>query len=105
EFDYIKMVQNFTPAKVFKINLEDYHSGWALIPYGSDTYGVYKSEGDVTYHSETGRLSIKQTSSEERDPFTAEDGSRILPAYVIKFNKAEYTADRDMWKNYWHWKR
>jgi hypothetical protein len=95
---FISLVHNFTPEKIFKIDLYDYQTGYRLIPFSGDTYGVYPDAngGAGTFNLDTGNLN------------TTYDGNSDnlgTPLFIIKFNKSEYNTAKDYWSNYWTWKQ
>jgi len=93
---YISLVHNFTKDKVFSIDLDNYCEGYRLVPFAADTYGIYPMTGYETFNRETGNLNT-----------TYEGDSHTLgtPMFIIKLNKNEYNHDKDMWSNYWTWKK
>lgn len=105
QIDYITLVQNFTPAKIFKINLEEYHSGWILKPFGGEIYGMYQCEGFTSFNAD---FTLKPFNDDQVDnnPFTLDTSGQMRksPQFLVKFNKQQYLEDKDTWKNYWNWK-
>lgn len=94
--DYISLVHNFTPDKIFKIDLNNYHTNYRLVPYAAETYGIYAADGYETFNIDTGNLNTNY-----------EGDSHVLgtPLFIIKFNKSEYGAVKETWTNYWTWKK
>lgn len=100
---YLSLVHNFTDAKLFKINPMDYATDHVLVHFSSDVYGVYAYAGgsmfnkDLTLkvhpHQDTGNISI------------TDDGTRVVPKFLVKFCKEQYKQDLETWKNYWNWKK
>lgn len=106
QIDYISMVQNFTEEKLFKLDFENYREGWVLLPFGGEIYGVYPHEGYTTYNADF-TLNPFKPEDNENNPFTADESGhfRKSPSFLVKYNKEQYNADKDTWKNYWNWKR
>ena len=105
QIDFVSLVQNFTDRKMFKINLEEYRTGYRLVPYGHDIYGLvadYKQ----------GQPTERQTYSDDftlntvyENPFV-EDGlnDELIPLAILKFNKEEYKLAKEKHRQYWEWK-
>lgn len=106
QIEYIKLIQNFTEEKKFKIDMSQLCEGWKLIQYGGNIYGLYRTDDKrvTSYNREVGSLNPYAPLAGE-DPYTTTSGERVFPSYVVQFNKEQYTTDRDQWKNYWTWKR
>lgn len=105
QVDYISLVQNFTEAKVFKLDMETMRDGWILFPYGGDIYGLYKHDGYTAYNAD-GTLNPFNDEQMDKSPFVDEAGQfRKSPQYIVKYNKQQYLQDKDTHKNYWHWKK
>jgi predicted nucleotidyltransferase len=94
--DFVKLVHNFTTAKLHNISLRDYEHGYRLVPYSAETYGIYPVEGYSTFNPDTGALNTD---------YQGDSHSLGTPVIIVKFNKAEYGAARDTWENYWTWKK
>jgi predicted nucleotidyltransferase len=100
--EFVAMVQHFTddgekPTMPRDFDLHNFARGWRLVPFGKDTFGLYKMEGYSPFNATTGNLN---------DEF--EDTSRSglgAPVYVVKFNKAEYDEAKVRWEQYWEWKK
>lgn len=104
QIDYVTLIQNFTPDKLFKLDLEQYRNGWILFPYGNDLYGMYDGEEAVGYTSFNGDFSLNPHKN-DTGPITSENGEyRKSPKFIIKFNKDQYKQAHETWKNYWNWK-
>ena len=95
QVDYVSLVHNFTPNKVFKVDLREYYEGHRLVPFSGDTYGMYETPGYRTFNSETGTLNTD---------YEGDTHNLGTPKFVVKFNRANYENMRDTWKNYWTWK-
>ncbi|MGZ8924285.1 MAG: DNA polymerase beta superfamily protein [Nitrososphaeraceae archaeon] len=96
QIDFCSLVHNFTSDKIFKINLSDYHSGYRLVPYSKNLFGLYEAEGYETYTKNTGSLNTL---------FEGDTHNLAVPLFIIKFNEDEYNAKNVNWKNYWNWKK
>jgi hypothetical protein len=96
QVDYMKLVHNFTTAKIHNVNVRDYHTGYRLVPYSGETYGLYRIDGYSPFNSETGALNTD---------YQGDSHALGTPELLVKFNKAEYLADKDVWTNYWTWKK
>lgn len=96
QVDYMKLVHNFTTAKLHNVNVRDYHTGYRLVPYSGETYGLYRIDGYSPFNSETGALNTD---------YQGDSHALGTPELLVKFNKAEYLADKDVWANYWTWKK
>lgn len=96
QVDFLSLVHNFTPKKLFKIDMNDFHRGYRLVPYSLDTFGIYEVGGYETFNMDSGNLNTLY-----------EDDNNTLgtPLFLVKFNKSEYNNTKDRWTNYWKWKR
>lgn len=101
--DYVSMIQHFPkqplqlPTMPPDFNLRDLVNGWRLIPFGKDTYGIYRAAGYTPYNKTTGALN---------DDYTEETRSSLgVPEYIIKFNSQEYDAAKMQHQQYWDWKK
>lgn len=99
QIDYVSLVVNYTPDKIFKVNLEDYRDGHRLVHYGGNIYGLYTAPKHSTFND---KFHLNTNS----DEFTHEnaDGTRRTPMFILKFNVPEYKQDLETWKKYWEWK-
>lgn len=106
QIDYVSLVQNFTPDKMFKINMEEYRENWILMPFGGEIYGLYPHEGFTAYNRDF-TLNPFQKEAATVDPFEVDETGqyRKTPSFLVKYNKEHYNQDKDTWKNYWNWKR
>lgn len=100
--DFVRLVQNFTDEKTLPrdFHLDNFRKG-RLVPFGDNLYGYYNFSCDAAIGYET-----------YSDDFTLNtvfnDESRVnykQPQLMVKFNKAEYLAEKDAWSNYWRWKK
>lgn len=93
--DFVSLVHNFTPDKIFKINLEHYNKDYRLVPYSGNTYGIYPMKGYELYDI-IGNLN---------DNYEGDSHTLGEPLFIVKFNKAEYEGVKENWHNYWTWKK
>ena len=96
QVDYISLVHNFTPDPVFKVSLRTLERGHRLIPFSGDTYGLYKIDGYSPFNAETGNLN---------DDYDGDSHKQGTPLFVVKFNRSTYEAAKEVWSNYWTWKK
>lgn len=99
--DFVKLIQNFTEAKLFNINLRDYHTGYCLIPYGGNIYGLIELDDHKTYNENVPHFSLNTVLDPEDEVGLA----RKNPLFVIKFNKEEYKLEKERHTQYWNWKK
>ncbi len=97
QIDFVSLVQNFMTEKRFKINLEEFRSGYRLIPYGHDIYGLVVAFKNEETFSDDFTLN---TVYEERDI-----NDELLPLMIVKFNKEEYKLAKEKHAQYWTWKK
>lgn len=95
--NFVSLVQNFTPEKVFSNNLEDYRNGYRLVPYGHNIFGLIAAEGYQTFSDDF-------TLNTNYEDNVTETDARKKPIAVLKFNKEEYLFAKDKHANYWEWK-
>ncbi len=100
QIDYVKMVVNFTPDKLFSINLEDYHKHHRLVHYGGHIYGLYSEHGYSPFNDKNFNLNVNSDEFEH----TTLDGQRKTPSHIVKFNIEEYKRDLEVWTKYWEWR-
>lgn len=94
--DFISLIHNFTGSKIFKVSMSERNKNHRLVPYSGNMYGVYPMMGYSLFNEETGNLNTEY----------AGDSHFIgTPLYIIKFNKEEYNNAKDIWSNYWTWKK
>lgn len=92
--DYVSLVHNFTPDKLFKIKIEDYNQGYVLTRYDGDILAIHK--GDSNTINKDGSLKI----------FHPENMTDYkTPMFIVKFNRAQYEQDKNNHTNYWTWKK
>lgn len=96
QVDYVSLVHNFTPNKVFKVNLRDYARGHRLVPFSGDTYGLYPADKYSPFNAETGALN---------DDYEGDGHNLGTPLFVVKFNRSVYESAKETWSNYWTWKK
>lgn len=93
--DFMSLVINFTPEKVFKFDSYSLRQGHRLVPYGGNVFGVYSSPTHDLF-SDTFTLN------------TAYDGDTHAlgsPLFIVKFNEDVYKAAKVKWEQYWEWKK
>lgn len=115
---YVSLVHNFSDKKIFTMDLEQFRDGYRLIHYGGEIYGVYEAPGYKTFDD----LFTLNTNSDDLEGFYTKEptdlekqagailnipefGARRLPLFIVKFNKEQYKQDKEIWKNYWDWKK
>lgn len=110
QVDFVSMVQHFTtgderPTMPRDFSLRNFEKGWRLVPFGKETYGLYRTVPNPysghnnysTFHAPTGTLN---------DDFVDESRAGLgAPVYVVKHNKAEYDEAKVRWDQYWTWKK
>lgn len=96
QVDYVSLVHNFTGPKTFKMHLREYERGYRLVPFSGDTYGVYASEGHSPFNAKTGTLNVE---------YEGDSHELGTPLFVVKFNRQVYETNKEIWKNYWEWKK
>lgn len=95
--DFISVVRNFTENKDFntKINLvNDFNSGYKLISYGKDIFGLIKSEN--------------KRSSPFNDQFMLnriKNTDNTIPLILLKFKKEEYDLAKIKYNSFLKWKQ
>jgi len=94
QIDFVSLVQWYGNEKRFKINLEDFHKGFRLIPYGGEIYALIKFDGYDTYSSD---FTLNTNCQEEHHTVNK-------PLAIVKFNKTEYNQVKEKWSQYWIWK-
>jgi predicted nucleotidyltransferase len=100
--DFTSMVQHFTKDGEMAtmprdFDLRNFANDWRLVPFGRDTFGLYKMDGYSPFHATSGSLN-DEFEDESRAGFGA-------PTYVVKFNRAEYEDAKVRHEQYWEWKK
>lgn len=95
--DFISVVRNFTENKNFntKINLiKDFNSGYKLISYGKDIFGLIKSENKRSspFNEDFMLNRVKNTDN-------------TMPLILLKFNKEEYDLAKIKYNSFLKWKQ
>lgn len=95
--DFVSVVRNFTENKDFnnKIDLvKDFASGYKLISYGKDIFGIIKSDNsrNSTFNSE---FFLNRTRATDNTP----------PLLLLKFKSEEYEASKVKYNSYLKWKQ
>lgn len=94
--DFVSLVHNFSPSKMFKLSLREYATNHRLVPFSGDTFGLYQIDGYSPYNLDTGNLN---------DEYEGNTHDLAPPVAIVKFNRAVYTAAKENWSNYWEWKK
>lgn len=94
--DFVSLVLNNTPARVFKINLRDYERGHRLVPLGGNIFGLYIADGYSPFNPKTGALNTD---------YEGDFHENNTPQFIVKFNEEQYRATVENWSNYWTWKK
>lgn len=96
QVDFISLVHNFDGTKKFKVDLREYQTGYRLVPYSGDTYGLYREDGYSPFNPENGNLNTD---------YEGDTHQLGVPLFIIKFNRAVYVSAKETWDNYWTWKK
>jgi predicted nucleotidyltransferase len=116
--DFVSMVQWFGVSKLMPrdFSLSDYHTGYRMVPFGNNIFGLYESTQHTAYHGDgsldtqldTLRSALTQSNSIGSDVKPIDSaGVRIqskVPLAVVIFNKEEWKIACDTHTNYWTWK-
>jgi hypothetical protein len=94
--DYLSLVHNFTTTKALKIDIPSRNKNNRLVPYSGNTFGIYPMIGYQLFNEDTGNLNTE---------YDADIHTLGTPLFLVKFNKNEYDRDKEVWTNYWTWKR
>ena len=101
--DFVKLVQNFTAKKLFDIDINVFHDGYRLIPYGGNIFGLVNAPGYQTFNTKVPHHPLNTVwdgaASEEDDGL-----ARKKPLFVVKFNKEEYVQTKENHSQYWTWR-
>lgn len=97
--EFVSLVQWFGDEKLLArdFSLLLYHTYHRLVPFGGNTFGLYRADDMKT-----------QTFSLDGSLNTQFDGERENlepPLAIIKFNKDVWSGACERWKNYWTWKK
>jgi DNA-binding Xre family transcriptional regulator len=79
-----------------EFTIDDYNIGHILIPYGTCTYGIYKSPSCTIYDG-VGNLI-------DADDYNMIEVAGALPLVLIRFNKSEYDQINDGYVKFWEWR-
>jgi hypothetical protein len=93
---FLSLVQWFGTDKVLanKFCVDNYNTGYRLLPYGKETYGLYQVSNYCVYDF-IGNLNTNCEQS------AADFG---VPLGVVKFNKMEYERIKDIYNKFWEWR-
>lgn len=94
-YEFLSVVQWFGKTKNLNVNLPVYRLHHRLVPYGSNTYGVYPMS-HCNLWDDNGGLN-DQFEEGDRDDL----GS---PLMVVKWNKEQYKLAKEKHGQYWSWK-
>ena len=92
--NFISLIQNFTPKKIFNNTFTLPQKGYMLLSYGNNIYGAYKQPEAYTYKD-------NQLISYDRKEI--DDDKH--PDFLIKFNAEEFKRQKEKHKQYWNWKK
>lgn len=95
-YQYLQVMQWLGEGKNLNPNLREFQSGYRLIPYGGDLFGVYEWKGYSLWYDRDGHLIDKYEGTRN------ELGN---PTMVVKWNRDEYRQAKDSHHNYWTWKK
>ena len=93
--DFVSLVQWFGEEKVMPRDFQLPQSHFRLVPYGSETYGLYTAGDKTAYNLGDGSLNTQ---------FDGERQDLDAPLAIIKFNKDEWKLACDNHTNFWTWK-
>lgn len=96
--DFLKMVQNFTPDKLFNRNFSTQDLvNMDIVHYGGDIYGVVsRGEGSRALDKVSYDFNVSAKQSEGNT-------SKEKPMYIIKYMHDEYLLAKRKHKDYWAW--
>ncbi len=97
--DYISVMQWFGADKNLKPNLTEYFRDHRLIPYGTNTFGIYSWPGYCLW-TEDGTL-LDKIGEQTREDI---DDSELHPIMLVKWNRDEYKTAKEKHEQYWQWK-
>jgi len=98
QIDYVSLVQNFSKEKILKMDktiMKSLRQDHRLISYGGNVFGIYDAPGCKLFDDQ-------YTLNTNNDVDRTNLG---YPKLIIKFNKEEYRKAKELWKNYWSWKK
>jgi hypothetical protein len=93
---FVSLVQWFGTDKVLANTfcIDNYNANHRLIPYGKETYGLYKVTGYFIYDF------IGNLNTTYEQPAT----DFGVPLGIVKFNKLEYERIKDIYNKFWEWR-
>ena len=96
---FIRMVNNFTDAKIFSKDwtISEYNEGCIMVPYGGDIYGIVPMVGSTCIDASG---SIRKYPQED----IPDDIKSTPPLFVVKYLREEHVLAKDNFTNYWTWK-
>lgn len=94
--EHLSLVFNFTPDKIFNLNISEYHDNHRLISFSGDLYGLYRMPGFQTYNKDTHSLNLNY------DGVVAD--TLGAPLMLVKFNKDEYKQSLEKYNQFNTWR-
>ncbi len=99
---FLKMVRNFGNEKIlprdFDIGLFS-GTGWSLVHYGSDIYGIVYGSGGCKVLDSKGDFNISAKQDTSDHPIT-----ETRPRLILKYISDEYKKAKENHRGYWEWK-
>lgn len=99
QYHFVRLVHNYSTDKVLDrdFNLLNYNSGYELIHYGENIFGVIINPNESTVNDDGSlRYFNKERTSEEL---------KVRPELIVKFNEKEYKENSENRKSYHKWKQ
>lgn len=99
QYHFVRLVHNYSTDKVLDrdFNLLNYNSGYELIHYGENIFGVIINPNESTVNADGSlRYFNKERTSEEL---------KVRPELIVKFNEKEYKENSENRKSYHKWKQ
>lgn len=99
QYHFVRLVHNYSTDKVLDrdFNLLNYNSGYELIHYGENIFGVIINPNESTLNADGSlRYFNKERTSEEL---------KVRPELIVKFNEKEYKENSENRKSYHKWKQ
>lgn len=99
QYHFIKLVHNYFPHQVLdrNFNIMQYNSGYELMPYGQNIFGVVAREGGKCINRD-GSINKINTTNRPLEQI------KQTPVLIVKFNKDEYEKSSNNRKSYHKWK-
>lgn len=99
QYHFVRLVHNYSTDKVLDrdFNLLNYNSGYELIHYGENIFGVIINPNESTVNADGSlRYFNKERTTEEL---------KVRPELIVKFNEKEYKENSENRKSYHKWKQ